>query len=147
MICCGRLHDGEIRFSVRIGEGSGAMFSKFKRMSAVAVLAGGVAMLVALVAEAEPTQVIGIKVKKVVLYEAADGNAVLRKARDDIELPLGIKDISPNGRFLVTIDGRDLWIPKSLTKTDDALKAGDVAVNCQSITKSYATSRGFVDCK
>ncbi|MHA1154043.1 MAG: hypothetical protein ACTSQ7_15555 [Alphaproteobacteria bacterium] len=96
-------------------------------------------------AAADPTQVLEIKVKQVVFYESAKGKAAGRIARDEIELPLGIKDISPNGRLLVTIGGKDLWIPKMLTKTNEEVKKA--VVDCQNITKSYATTRAFGDCE
>jgi len=122
------------------------MFSGFRKLgtpTAVA-LAAGTAIWLASPAAAEPTEVLEIKVKQVVYYESADGKAAGRIARDQIEVPLKIKKISPNGRFLVTIGGKDLWIPKMLTKTDEAVSVG---ASCQNITKTYAATRGFGDCK
>ncbi len=123
------------------------MFFKFRILKGpgAAVVAAGIAVLMALPAAAEPTKVLEIKVQQVVFYESADGKAAGRISRDQIELPLDIKKTSLNGRFLVTIGGKDLWIPKLLTKTDEA--APEVAVKCQSITESYATTRGFGKCK
>ncbi len=122
------------------------MFSKFRilREPGAAVVAAGIAVLMAFPVAAEPTEVLEIKVKQVVFYKTADGKLAGRISRDQIQLPLGIKDISPNGRLLVTIGGKDLWIPKLLTKTDEAISVG---ASCQNITKSYAATRGFEDCK
>ncbi len=122
------------------------MFLKYRRLWAAAILAAGIAISMAMpAAAADPTQVIKIKVKQVTFYESADGQRARRIPRDHINLPLGIKEISGNGRFLVTIGGEDLWIPKMLAVTDEG--APEVTVNCQQITKSYATSRGFGNCK
>ncbi len=120
------------------------MLLKFRSLIAVAMWAAGIAMLIGPTAAADPTVVLEIKVKQVVFYESADGRAAGRIARDEIELPLGIKDISPNGLFLVTIGGKDLWIPKMLTRTDEVISVG--GASCQKITDSYGTSRGFGDC-
>ena len=120
------------------------MCLKYRKLWAAAILAAGIAISMAAPAAAEPTQVIKIKVKQVTVYGSADGKPVGRIPRDQISLPLGIKEISGNGRFLVTIGGKDLWIPKALAVTDEA--APEVTVNCQQITKSYATSRGFGNC-
>ncbi len=117
-------------------------FRKFRKPSAV-VFVAGIVVLSAFPTAAEPTQVLEIKVKQVVFYKSADGKAAGRIDRDEIVLPLGIKDISPNGRLLVTIGGKDLWIPKMLTKTDEVISVG---ASCQTITKSYAATRGFGDC-
>ena len=125
-------------------EGSGAMFLKYRRLWAAAICAAGIAISVAAPAAAEPTQVVRIKVKQVIFYESADGKPAGRIPRDQIELPLDILGISKNGRLLVKITGKDLWIPKALAVTDEG--APEVTVNCQQITKSYATSRGFGNC-
>ncbi len=128
------------------GEGSGAMFVKYGRLWAAPILAAGIAISMAVpAAAAEPTQVIKIKVKQVTFYKSADGKPVGRIAREEIELPLDILDISKNGRLLVKIAGEERWIPKALAVTDEG--APEVTVNCQQITKSYATSRGFGNCK
>ncbi len=120
------------------------MCLKYRKLWAAAILAAGIAISMAAPAAAEPTQVIKIKVKQVTVYGSADGKPVGRIPRDQISLPLGIKEISGNGRFLVTIGGKDLWIPKALAVTDEG--APEVTVSCQQITKSYATSRGFGNC-
>ncbi len=121
------------------------MFSKFRilRESGAAIVVAGIAVLMASPAAADPTEVLEIKVKQVVFYESADGKAAGRIAKDQIQVPLKIKKISPNGRFLVTIGDRNLWIPKMLTKTDEVLSVG---ADCQNITKSYAATRGFGEC-
>ncbi len=109
-----------------------------------AKLAAGIAVLLIFPATAGSTEILEIKAKHVVYYLSRDGKAAGRIAKDKIELPLRIKDESTNGRFLVTIGGEDLWIPKLLTKTDEG--APNVAAKCQNITESHATSRGFGDC-
>ena len=119
-------------------------FRIFRNLGVAAILAAGIAVLFAFPATADPTKILEIKAKHVVFYKSAGGKAAGRIAKDKIELPLRIKDESTNGRFLVTIGGEDLWIPKLLTKTDEG--APRVAADCQSITESYATSRGFGDC-
>ncbi len=121
------------------------MFSKFRvlREPGAAVVVAGIAVLMASPVAADPTKVLEIKVKQVVFYESADGKAAGRIAKDQIQVPLKIKKISPNGRFLVTIGGKDLWIPKMLTRTDKVVSA---VVDCQNITKSYAATRGFGEC-
>lgn len=121
------------------------MFLYFRGLVAVAILTVGIAMLIEPTVAAELNQVIEIKVKQVIFYESADGKPAGRIARDQIALPLDIKEKSKNGRLLVNIGGKDLWIPKLLTVTDGKPAAG-VTVSCQNITKSYATSRGFGDC-
>ncbi len=121
------------------------MFLNSRRLGAAAIMTAGIAISVAVPAAAEPTQVVKIKVKQVIFYESADGKPAGRIPRDRISLPLRIKDISGNERFLVTIGGKDLWIPKALAVTNEP--APEVTVNCQQITKSYATSRGFGNCK
>ncbi len=126
------------------GEGSGAMFLNSRRLGAAAILAAGIAISVAAPAAAEPTQVIKIKVKQVIFYESADGKPAGRIPREEIELPLDILGISKNGRLLVKITGEERWIPKALAVTNEG--APEVTVNCQQITKSYATSRGFGNC-
>ncbi len=121
------------------------MFLNSRILGAAAILAAGIAISMAASAAAVPTQVVKIKVKHVTFYESADGQRARRIPRAQISLPLGIKEISGNGRLLVTIGGTDLWIPKMLAVTDEA--APEVTVNCQQITKSYATTRGFGNCK
>ncbi len=122
------------------------MFLNSRILGAAAILAAGIAIpMAAPAAAAEPKQVIKIKVKQVIFYESAEGKPAGQTPRDQINLPLGIKEISDNGRFLVTIGGKDLWIPKMLAVTDEG--APEVTVNCQQITKSYATTRGFGNCK
>ncbi len=123
------------------------MFIKFRKLGAVAIWVAGIAMSMGLAAAAaEPAQILEIKVKQVVFYKSADGKPAGRIARDEIKVPLKIKEISPDGRrFLVTVGGTDLWIPKMVAKTDAA--GPEVAVDCQSITKTFATSRGFGDCE
>ncbi len=121
------------------------MFLNSRRLGAAAILAAGMAISMAMpAAAAEPTQVIKIKVKQVIFYESADGKPAGRIPRDQIELPLDILGGPKNGRLLVNIKGEDLWIPKMLAVTDEG--APEVTVNCQQITKSYATSRGFGHC-
>ncbi len=120
------------------------MFLNSRRLGAVAILAAGIAISVAAPAAAEPTQVVKIKVKQVIFYESADGKPAGRIPRQEIELPLDILGISKNGRLLVKITGEERWIPKALAVTNEG--APEVTVNCQQITKSYATSRGFGDC-
>jgi hypothetical protein len=93
---------------------------------------------------AEPTTVTGVKMKQVIFYASADGKAVGRIPREEIEFPLDILGISKNGRLLVTIKGEQRWIPKALAITDEG--PAEVTGNCQQITKSYATSRGFGNC-
>ena len=121
------------------------MFLNSRRLGAAAILAAGIAISVAAPAAAEPTQVIKIKVKQVIFYESADGKPAGRIPREEIELPLDILGISKNGRLLVKITGEERWIPKALAVTNEG--APEVTVNCQQITKSYATSRGFGNCK
>jgi len=94
---------------------------------------------------AKPTKVLEIKGKKLVLYSQAEATDKRMIARKDLSLPLAIKDISPKGRFLVEIDGTDYWILKAQAITDE-VSAGP-PVNCQSLTTSFASSRGFSDCK
>ena len=120
------------------------MFLNSRRLWATAILAAGIAISMAVPAAAESTQVVKIKVKQVIFYESADGKPAGRIPRDQIKLPLDVLGISKNGRLLVKIKGKELWIPKALAVTDE--RAPEVTVNCQQITKSYATSRGFGNC-
>ncbi len=122
------------------------MFLKYGRLWAAAILAAGIAISVAVpAAAAEPTQVIQIKVKQVTIYNSADGKPAGRIPREEMKVPMKILGPPKNGRLLVNIKGEDLWIPKMLAVTDEG--APEVTVNCQQITKSYATSRGFGNCK
>ncbi len=121
------------------------MFLNSRILGAAAILAAGIATsMAAPAAAAEPTQVIKIKVKQVIFYESADGKPAGRIPREEMKFPMKILGPPKNGRLLVNIKGEDLWIPKMLAVTDEG--APEVTVNCQQITKSYATSRGFGDC-
>ena len=121
------------------------MFPEPRILSIAALLAAVMMAPPTPAAAAEPTQVIKIKVKQVIFYESADGKPAGRIPRDKLSVPIEIKDTSANGRLLVTIDGKDRWIPKALTVTDEG--PPEVTVNCQKLPKSYATSRGFGNCK
>lgn len=121
------------------------MFLNYGRLWAAAILAAGMAISMAMpAAAAEPTQVIKIKVKQVIFYESADGKPAGRIPSAEMKFPMKILGPPKNGRLLVNIKGEDLWIPKMLAVTDE--DAPEVTVNCQQITKSYATSRGFGHC-
>ncbi len=121
------------------------MFLKYGRLWAAAILAAGIAISVVVpAAAAEPTQVIQIKVKQVTFYNSADGKPAGRIPREEMKFPMKILGPPKNERLLVNIKGEDLWIPKMLAVTDEA--PPEVTVNCQQITESYATSRGFGDC-
>ncbi len=121
------------------------MFLNSRRLGAAAILAAGMAISMAMpAAAADPTQVIKIKVKQVIFYESADGKPAGRIPSAEMKFPMDILGVSKNGRLLVNIKGEDLWIPKMLAVTDE--DAPEVTVNCQSITESYATSRGFGHC-
>ena len=121
------------------------MFLNSRRLGAAAILAAGMAISMAMpAAAAEPTQVIKIKVKQVIFYDSADGQQARRIPREEIKFPMDILGVSKNGRLLVKIKGEERWIPKALAVTDEG--APEVTVNCQQITKSYATSRGFGNC-
>ncbi len=122
------------------------MFLIFRtlRILVAAVGAAGIVVLLAFHAAAEPTKVLEIRVKHVVFFDTVDGKSTGRIARDEIDVPLDIKKTSPNGRLLVNIGGKDLWIPKLVTKTNEA--APKVAVECQNISETYATTRAFGEC-
>ncbi len=122
------------------------MFLNSRRLGAAAILAAGIAISVAApAAAAEPTQVVKIKVKQVIYYKSADGKPAGRIPRAEMKFPMKILGPPKNGRLLVNIKGEDLWIPKMLAVTD--VGAPEVTVSCQQITKSYATTRGFGNCK
>lgn len=94
---------------------------------------------------AEPTQVLEIRGKKLIVYTEATGAPLKKRIlAADVDVPLQITGISPNGRYQVEINGVLRWIPKAQTVTDEKVAAP--AVSCQSISKSYASSRGFSDC-
>ena len=122
------------------------MFSQFRKLgrSTAISLAAGMAIALASPAAAEPTRVIEIKVKQVVYFDSADGKAAGRISRAEFEVPLDIIKTSPNKRFLVTVHGKELWISKMVTKTDEVISS---KANCQTITKSYAATRAFGDCE
>ncbi len=121
------------------------MFLKYGRLWAAAIFAAGIAIpMAAPTAAAEPTWVIQIKVKQVTFYNSADGKPAGRIPREEMKFPMKILGPPKNERLLVNIKGEDLWIPKMLAVTDEA--PPEVTVNCQQITESYATSRGFGDC-
>ncbi len=111
-----------------------------------AILAAALALAVAASALAEPTKVTGINGKKLNLYETEVGKPVDSLNPKDVPLPLDILRESTKGKFLVEIPGTGIfWILKAQTVTD----AGppEVTVSCDSITKSYATTRGLGACK
>ncbi len=122
------------------------MFLIFRtlRILVAAVGAAGIVVLLAFHAAAEPTQVLEIRVKHVIYYDTFDGKPAGRIARDEIDVPLDIKKTSLNGRLLVNIGGKDLWIPKLVTKTDEA--EPKVAVDCQSRPEDYSSTRAFGEC-
>ena len=109
-----------------------------------AIVAAALGLGIAASAWAEPAKVTEIKGPKLNLYSEA-GKRVDSLDPEKVPLPLDILRESANGKFLVEIPGKgEVWILKAQTVTD----AGPpkVLVECQSITKSYATSRGFGDC-
>lgn len=109
-----------------------------------AILAAALGLGVVASALAEPTMITEIKGKKLNLYSEA-GKRVDSMSPKDVPLPLDILGVSAKGKFLVEIPGKGkLWILKAQTVTDEGPPR--VAVDCQSITKSYASSRGFGDC-
>lgn len=109
-----------------------------------AILAAALGLAVAASALAEPTVVTELKGKKLHLFSEA-GKRVGSVGSTDVPLPLDILGVSPKGKFKVKIPGKgEVWILKAQTVTDEG--PPEVAVGCQSITKSYATSRGFGDC-
>ncbi len=93
---------------------------------------------------AEPTEVTKFKGSKLHLFSEA-GKRVGSVNPNDVNVPLRILGVSAKGRFKVAIPGKgEVWILKAQTVTDEG--APKVAVDCGSITESYATSRGFGDC-
>lgn len=109
-----------------------------------AILATALGLGIAASAWAEPKTVTEINGRKLNLYSEA-GKLVDSMSPKDVPLPLDILGISAKGRFLVEIPGKgEVWILKAQTVTDEG--PPEVAVDCQSITKSYAASRGFGDC-
>ena len=97
-------------------------------------------------AVAEPTEVTALKGKKLFLYEEEGGKRVDSLNPKDVPLPLHILRESIKGKFLVEIPGKgEFWILKAQTVTNEGVPK--VPVDCQNITKSYATSRGFGDCE
>ena len=104
------------------------------------------ALGIAISAVAEPTVVTELKGKKLHLFsEAGKRVGWVNTADVDVTPPLEILGVSAKGKFLVEIPGKgEVWILKAQTVTDEG--PPEVAVDCQNITKSYATSRGFGDC-
>lgn len=96
-------------------------------------------------AAAEPTKIEEIRGSKLVVYKEATGAPLKRIPAKDVHTPLDILGISPKGRYQVEINGEVLWIPKAQAVTNE-VTAGP-AVSCQSLTTSYASSRGFADCE
>ena len=121
------------------------MFPAMGGRIAGAILVAALGLGVTSSAFAEPTKVTEIKGKKLFLYETEGGKPVDSLNPNDVPLPLDILRESTKGKFLVEFPSRgELWILKAQTVTD--VGAPKVAVDCQSITESYATSRGFGDC-
>ncbi len=109
-----------------------------------AILAAALGVAIAASALAEPTKVTEINGKKLNLYSEA-GKRVDSLNPENVPLPLDILGVSANGKFLVEIPGRGkFWILKAQTVTDAGTP--EVTVSCDSITESFATSRGFGDC-
>ena len=110
------------------------------------ILAVALALGIAISAVAEPTVVTELKGKKLHLFsEAGKRVGWVNTADVDVTPPLEILGVSAKGKFLVKIPGKgEVWILKAQTVTDEG--APEVAVDCQNITESYATSRGFGDC-
>jgi hypothetical protein len=120
--------------------------SNWNRLWATVVLAAGMVIWFAASTAAEPTKVTEIKGKKLYLYSEEGGKRVGSLNRGEVTPPLKILGVSVKGKFLVEIPGKgQFWILKAQAATDEG--APEVAVDCQSITKSYASSRGFGDCK
>ncbi len=109
------------------------------------VVLGGLSAMIVGQAAAEPTQVTKIRGKALVVYKEATGAPTKRIPSADIGTPFAIKSGPTNGRYQVEINGATWWIPKAQAVTDE--KIAGPAVSCQSLTKSYASSRGFADCK
>ncbi len=111
-----------------------------------AMLAAALGLGMAASALAEPPKITEIKGKKLFLYETEVGKPVDSINPKDVPLPLDILGESTKGKFLVEFPGKGkFWILKAQTVTDAG--APKVTVSCDSITKSYATSRGLGACK
>ena len=120
------------------------MFSALGGRIAGAILAVALVMGVAASAVAEPTTVTEIKGKKLHLFSEA-GKRVDSVNPTEVPLPLKILDESAKGKFKVLIPGKgEVWILKAQTVTD--APPPEVAVSCDNITETYATSRGLGDC-
>ena len=120
------------------------MFPAMGGRIAGAILAAALGLAVAASALAGPKQVTEIKGKKLNLY-SEEGKRVDSMSPKDVPVPLDILDESARGKFLVKIPGKgEVWILKAQTVTDEGTP--EVTVSCDSITKSYATSRGFGKC-
>ena len=110
-----------------------------------AILVAALGLGIAVSALAEPKLVTEIKGKKLFLYEKEEGTRVGSVNPEDVLLPLDILRESIKGKFLVEIPGKgELWILKAQTVTDEG--PPKVPVDCQNITESFATTRGFGDC-
>jgi len=123
------------------------MLIKLANDSVTAVVFGLVLLGTSALAVAEPTQVTKIRGKTLIVYKEAIGAPLKKIPAADVSLPLDIKDDSPKGRYQVEIDGEILWIRKAQAVTDEKVADPGSVVSCQSITTSYASSRGFSDCK
>ena len=120
------------------------MFPAWGGRIAGAILAAALGLGVAASALAEPTKVTEIKGSKLYLFSEA-GKRVGSVNPNDVNVPLEILGVSAKGKFLVEISGKgEVWILKAQTVTDEG--PPKVAADCQTITKSYAATRGFGDC-
>lgn len=118
--------------------------SRLQSLWKPAVLAIAAGAVLAAPTAAEPTKVTSIKGNKLHLFSET-GKRVDSIDAAKIKPPLDIDAISPKGMFKVEIPGKgEFWILKAQSKTDEKVEAN---VQCQEITKSYASSRGFADCK
>lgn len=120
------------------------MFSALGGRIAAAILAAALGLGVAVSALAEPTTVTEIKGKKLHLYSDA-GKRIESMNPADVSVPLDILSPLTKGKFKVRIPGKgEVWILKAQTVTD--APPPEVAVSCDNITETYATSRGLGDC-
>jgi len=94
---------------------------------------------------ADPTAIEKFRGKDLVVYKEATGAPAKRILAPKLDKPLDIIGPPLNGRYKVAIDGKEWWVLKAQAVTNE--KVAGPAVSCQSITTSYASSRGFADCK
>lgn len=115
---------------------------------AMVLLAAAAVMPLWPAAADEAPMITEVRGRALVLYAAPTGKAVERRAVAKLGKPplnIPIVGAERNGRYPIEIGGKAYWIGKAQVKETTAGK-NKITAKCQTITKSFASSRGFGNC-